>query len=134
MADLFERDKSVISRHLLNIFKTEELDRASTVAFFATVQKEGGRTIERNIEYFNLDAKRSSLFMAHLLKRETGYRFSPDLMIKKYNGKSQPCMVNLVCQNKNNPKGDLPWIKVTNLTSAVNTFTWAWMSIRRVGA
>jgi hypothetical protein len=77
MADLFERDKSVISRHLLNIFKTEELDRASTVAFFATVQKEGGRTIERNIEYFNLDAKRSSLFMAHLLKRETGYRFSP---------------------------------------------------------
>jgi hypothetical protein len=58
---------------------------------------------------------------------------TPDLMIKKYNGKSQPCMVTLVCQNKNNPKGDLPWIKITNLISAVNTFTWAWMSIRRVG-
>ena len=56
LADLFERDKSVISRHLLNIFKSNELDKALTVAFFATVQKEGDRKIERNIEYFDLDA------------------------------------------------------------------------------
>lgn len=55
MAGLFERDKSVISRHLHNIFKTKELDRSSTVAFFATVQDEGGRLVERKIEYFNLD-------------------------------------------------------------------------------
>jgi len=39
LVDLFERDKSVISRHLLNIFKSKELDKASTVAYFATVQK-----------------------------------------------------------------------------------------------
>jgi len=39
IADLLERDKSVISRHLFNIYKEEELDRKSTVAFFATVQK-----------------------------------------------------------------------------------------------
>ena len=38
MADLFLRDKSVISRHLGNIFKTDELNRESTVAKFATVQ------------------------------------------------------------------------------------------------
>jgi len=56
MAELFGRDKSVISRHLHNIFKTKELKRNSTVAFFATVQNEGGRLIERKIEYFNLDA------------------------------------------------------------------------------
>lgn len=55
MADLFGRDKSVISRHLRNIFKTKELDNGATVAFFATVQEEGGRIVERNIEYFNLD-------------------------------------------------------------------------------
>ncbi|MDY0043012.1 MAG: hypothetical protein RBS57_22085, partial [Desulforhabdus sp.] len=36
MAGLFERDKSVISRHLANVFKTGELDRKATVAFFAT--------------------------------------------------------------------------------------------------
>ena len=52
---LFGRDKSVISRHINNIFKDEELDRNSTVAKIATVQKEGKRNVERQIEYFNLD-------------------------------------------------------------------------------
>ncbi len=52
MANLFERDKSVVSRHLNNIFKSKELDRGSTVAFFATVQSEGGRSVERSIEFF----------------------------------------------------------------------------------
>lgn len=56
MAALFERDKSVISRHLRNVYKEEELDRDSTVAFFATVQTERNRRVERRIEYFNLDA------------------------------------------------------------------------------
>jgi len=56
MAELFERDKSVISRHLRNIYNTGELNREATVAFFATVQDEGGRRIERQIEFFNLDA------------------------------------------------------------------------------
>lgn len=55
IAILFERDKSVISRHINNIFKDEELDRNSTVAKIATVQKEGKRNVERQIEYFNLD-------------------------------------------------------------------------------
>ena len=36
MAGLFERYKSVISRHLLKVFKSGELDRNSVVAFFAT--------------------------------------------------------------------------------------------------
>ena len=53
MAKLFERDKSVISRHIKNILE-EELD-SSTVANFATVQKEGQREITRNIDYYNLD-------------------------------------------------------------------------------
>lgn len=55
IADLFKKDKSVISRHLRNIFKSGELNKKSTVAKNATVQDEGGRTVERNIEYFNLD-------------------------------------------------------------------------------
>jgi len=55
MADLFDRDKSVISRHIANIFKTNELSRASTVAKNATVQMEGDHAVERNIEFYNLD-------------------------------------------------------------------------------
>ena len=54
MAELFDRDKSVISRHIKNVL-VEELDAASTVANFATVQKEGNREITRNIDYYNLD-------------------------------------------------------------------------------
>ena len=55
MTDLFQRDKSVISRHIKNIFTEEELDENSTVAFFATVQNEGDRTVTRNVAYYNLD-------------------------------------------------------------------------------
>jgi prophage maintenance system killer protein len=55
MADLFQRDKSVISKHILNVFEEGELKRHATVAKFATVQKEGGRAVERTIEYYNLD-------------------------------------------------------------------------------
>lgn len=56
IAELFEKDKSVISRHLSNIFREEELEKSSTVANFATVQKEGKRQVSRNIEFYNLDA------------------------------------------------------------------------------
>lgn len=56
LAVLFGRDKSVISRHLKNIFDTNELERDRTVAKNATVQKEGEREVIRQIEYFNLDA------------------------------------------------------------------------------
>ncbi|WP_439235060.1 virulence RhuM family protein [Lonepinella koalarum] len=56
MADVFGRDKSVISRHLRNIYADEELSKEATVANFATVQTEGNRQITRQIEYYNLDA------------------------------------------------------------------------------
>lgn len=45
----------MISRHIKNIFKEEELERNATVAKIATVQKEGKRNVERQIECFNLD-------------------------------------------------------------------------------
>jgi hypothetical protein len=53
IADLFERDKSVISRHLRNIFKEEELIRSSVVAKNATTGPDGKTYL---VEYFNLDA------------------------------------------------------------------------------
>lgn len=55
MTELFQRDKSVVSRHLNAIFKSGELARGATVAKNATVQTEGGREVQRIIEYFNLD-------------------------------------------------------------------------------
>ena len=53
IAELFGRDKSVISRHLSNIFKEEELDKDSVVAFFATTASDN-KTYQ--VEHFNLDA------------------------------------------------------------------------------
>jgi hypothetical protein len=56
ISGVFGRDKSVISRHLKNIYKEKELEKSLTVAKNATVQIEGNRKITRNIEYYNLDA------------------------------------------------------------------------------
>ena len=53
IARLFDRDKSVISRHLRNIFISNELERISVVAFFATTAADG-KTYQ--VENFNLDA------------------------------------------------------------------------------
>jgi len=55
MAALFERDKSTISRHIKNVFDEGELDESATVAKFATVQIEGTRQVERQVEHYNLD-------------------------------------------------------------------------------
>jgi hypothetical protein len=55
MAELFQRDKSVISRHVTNVFDEGELAREGTVAYFATVQREGDREVNREIEFYNLD-------------------------------------------------------------------------------
>ncbi len=56
LAEVFERDKSVISRHLRNIYKEGELEKEATVAKNATVQQEGNRRVRRDIELYNLDA------------------------------------------------------------------------------
>ena len=53
MAALFDRDYKTIRKHINNALN-EELDN-STIANFATVQKEGNREVKRNIDYYNLD-------------------------------------------------------------------------------
>jgi hypothetical protein len=55
LAELFQRDKSVISRHIKNVFEEGELPLQGTVAKNATVQNEGGREVVREIDYYNLD-------------------------------------------------------------------------------
>ncbi len=55
MAVLFGRDVKTIGKHIGNVFTEGELEKESTVANFATVQYEGGRNVERLIEYYNLD-------------------------------------------------------------------------------
>ena len=56
LAELFDVDKSVVSRHLSNIYTERELVKTATVAKYATVQTEGARQVTRNLEYYNLEA------------------------------------------------------------------------------
>lgn len=55
MAELFQRDRSTIQRHIKRIYDEEELAADSTCAFFAQVQTEGRRQVERKIPIYNLD-------------------------------------------------------------------------------
>ena len=72
MSMLFGRDKSTISRHIKNVFEEGELNLNSTVAKFATVQMEGSRNIERNIDYYNLDV---IISVGYRVKSQQGTQF-----------------------------------------------------------
>jgi prophage maintenance system killer protein len=99
VAELFDVQKSAISKHVKNIFETEELEYKSTVSKMETVQKEGRRTIKRVQEYYNLDlvlsigyrinSKKATHFRQwatktlkeHVLK---GYTINPNQIQKNY--------------------------------------------------
>ena len=72
IAVLFDRDKSVISRHINNIYKEKELERDATVANFATVRIEKGRSVVRQIEYYNLDV---IISVGYRVKSQRGTQF-----------------------------------------------------------
>jgi hypothetical protein len=56
MSELFDVDKSVIYRHIKNIFEEGELDEGATVVKIAAVQNEGGREVARTPDFYSLDA------------------------------------------------------------------------------
>lgn len=80
MADLFDRDKSVISRHLRNIFKDEELGRDSVVAKNATTATDG-KTYQ--VDYYNLDAIISVGYRVNS-KKGTQFRIWATQRLKEY--------------------------------------------------
>lgn len=83
MAELFQRDKSTVSRHIKNIFAEGELQQEATVAKFATVQMEGNRQVTRDIEYYNLDVIISVGYRVKSL-RGTQFRIWASSVLKEY--------------------------------------------------
>ena len=83
MAQLFQRDKSTISRHIKNIFTEGELRTEATVAKFATVQTEGNRQVTRDIDYYNLDVIISVGYRVKSL-RGTQFRIWASSVLKEY--------------------------------------------------
>ena len=83
MAVLFDKDRTVINRHINNIYKTKELEKSSTCAFFAQVHDEGGRAVTRKIPLYNLDM---IIFVGYRVnsKRGTQFRIWANKVLKEY--------------------------------------------------
>lgn len=72
LQELFGRAKATISEHISNVFKEGELEREATVRNFRTVQKEGNRNVERDIEFYNLDV---IISVGYRVKSQRGTQF-----------------------------------------------------------
>ena len=83
MAELFQRNKSTISRHIKNVLEEGELLANSTIANFATVQNEGKRHVERQITYYNLDMIISVGYRVHSY-RGVQFRIWATKVLKDY--------------------------------------------------
>lgn len=83
IAELFDTDRSVITKHINNIYKSEELDKESTCAKIAQVQIEGNRTIKRQVAYYNLDVIISVGYRVNS-KRGTHFRQWANKVLKDY--------------------------------------------------
>ena len=83
MAELFDTDRTSIVRHVNNIYRTEELEREATCAKIAQVQKEGNRTVKRQINFYNLDMIISVGYRINS-KRGTQFRIWANKILKDY--------------------------------------------------
>ena len=83
MAELFQRNKSTISRHIKNVLEEGELAAEATIANFATVQNEGNRHVERQITYYNLDMIISVGYRVHSY-RGVQFRIWATKVLKEY--------------------------------------------------
>ena len=82
IADLFQTERSVVTKHLQNIFKTDELEENRTCAFFAQVRIEGGRQVTREVVHYNLDAILSVGYRVNS-KRGTQFRIWATARLKE---------------------------------------------------
>jgi hypothetical protein len=83
IAELFAVDRTVITKHIKNIYAEEELEEVSTSAKMAQVQKEGNREVKRQITYYNLDAIIAVGYRVNS-KQATHFRIWASQILKEY--------------------------------------------------
>ncbi len=83
MAELFGVGVPAVSKHLENIYESNELQRDATVSILETVQQEGGRGVRRKLEYYNLDAVISVGYRVNSTQA-TQFRIWATQLIKEY--------------------------------------------------
>ncbi len=72
MASLFGKGRSTITEHILNVFSEKELEQEATSRKYRQVRKEGNRTVEREIEHYNLDV---IISVGYRVKSKQGTQF-----------------------------------------------------------
>lgn len=83
IVELFASSKANVSEHIKNIFASNELNKEATVRKFRTVRIEGGRSVNRNMEYFNLDVIISVGYRVNT-KRGIQFRQWANRILKEY--------------------------------------------------
>ena len=110
LSKLFERDKSVISRHIKNIFSNKELEEISVVAFFATTALDGK---VYNVKYYNLDVIIAVGYRVNS-KIVTTFRKRASSVLKEYLLKGYVINENRVTVSNEN------YIELRNEVSSIN--------------
>lgn len=95
IAQLYGVDRTVIVRHISNIYKGKELVEESTCAKIAQVQKEGGREVKRQVYYYNLDVIISVGYRVNS-KNATQFRIWANSILKDYLVKGYAVRNNLL--------------------------------------
>ncbi len=138
IAKLFGRDKSVVSRHLNNIYKSGELNKKSTVAKFATVQYEGKRQVTREMNYYNLDAILSVGYRINS-KQATRFRIWATKTLKQHLTEGYTINKQQISKNYQNfleavqnvkallPENDL--VETKDVIELINAFASTWFSL-----
>ncbi|MDP2188792.1 MAG: RhuM family protein [Sphingobacteriaceae bacterium] len=83
IVNLFDSSKANISEHIKYIFESGELEEAATVRKFRTVQKEGRRSVSRELQYYSLDVIISVGYRVNS-KRGTQFRIWANQVLKEY--------------------------------------------------
>lgn len=80
MAELFNVEQPAIAKHLINIYNEKELDKDSTYSKMELVQKEGHRSVKRNVEFYNLDAIISVGYRVNSLRATQFRRWATNIL------------------------------------------------------
>jgi death-on-curing family protein len=138
IAEVFGIERSVVTKHIRNIFKDKEVNKNSTSAIFAQVQKEGRREVKRQVEFYNLDiilavgyrtnsaqAVNFRKWSSKILKQYIyqGYNINPEII-----GKNYEQFINAVDEVKKLlPESKA--IKMANVLELIKSFSRAWLSL-----
>ncbi len=138
IAEVFGIERSVTTKHIKNIFKDKEVDKNSTSAIFAQVQKEGKREIKRQVEFYNLDiilavgyrtnsaqAVKFRKWSNRILRQYIyqGYNMNPEIIGKNYDKfiKAVDDVKKLLPENNA--------VKTADILELIKSFSGAWLSL-----